>query len=160
MTLEEAVSLSKSYREVCRTLGVNDVGGSYRKIRSEIIKKGIDTSHFNPFARKTVQKKIPIEEILVAGSTYLTSRLKKRLIAEGLKEDVCELCGQGNIWNGMPLTLQLDHINGDSQDHRIFNLRILCPNCHTQTENYCSKNIRRVKPTAGDGTGFEPRRVQ
>ena len=55
---------------------------------------------------------------------------------KGVKEE-CVLCGQNNSWNGMKLVLQLDHINGNNKDNRIENLRILCPNCHTQTETFC-----------------------
>ena len=55
---------------------------------------------------------------------------------KGVKEE-CVLCGQNNIWNGKKLVLQLDHKNGNNKDNRIENLRILCPNCHTQTETYC-----------------------
>lgn len=56
---------------------------------------------------------------------------------EGLLKEECVLCGQNNIWNGKKLVLQLDHKNGNNKDNRIENLRILCPNCHTQTETYC-----------------------
>lgn len=72
--------------------------------------------------------------------TYLTNRLKKRLIKEGIKEDKCESCGLVDIWNGKPITLQLDHINGINYDHRLENLQILCPNCHSQTDTYCGRN--------------------
>ncbi len=54
--------------------------------------------------------------------------------------DHCE-CGQGRIWNGKPLTLQLDHRNGDITDNRPENVRLICPNCHTQTDNWGVKNI-------------------
>lgn len=53
---------------------------------------------------------------------------------------MCRICGQPNEHNGLPLTLQLDHIDGDWKNNRPKNLRIVCPNCHTQTENYGSKN--------------------
>lgn len=50
------------------------------------------------------------------------------------------MCGIGNEWNGKPLTLQLDHINGDHSDNRLENLRILCPNCHSQTSTWGMKS--------------------
>lgn len=61
----------------------------------------------------------------------------------------CEECGQGEVWNGKPLTLQLDHIDGDSDNNRRDNLRILCPHCHTQTETYgnAGKGSRYKKNT-------------
>ena len=53
--------------------------------------------------------------------------------------ETCECCGLGNVWNNSPITLQLDHIDGNSDNNAIDNLRILCPNCHTQTDTYGSK---------------------
>jgi hypothetical protein len=57
------------------------------------------------------------------------------------EEEKCEICEIGNEWNGKPLTLQLDHINGIHLDNRIENLRILCPNCHSQTATFCGRNV-------------------
>ena len=73
-----------------------------------------------------------------------SSLLKKRLVAAGIKNNVCELCGCLPTHNGMPLVLQLDHINGDHYDNRLRNLRILCPNCHTQTPTHSRvKGVRK-----------------
>ena len=55
-------------------------------------------------------------------------------------EQKCSLCGLGLVWNGKPLRLQIDHENGDKQDNRIENLRIICPNCHTQTHTWGVSN--------------------
>ena len=65
----------------------------------------------------------PLKEILILNSNYSSSDLKKRLIYCGLKHDICEICGQKNIWNNKPLTLQLHHINGDHYDNRLENLQ-------------------------------------
>lgn len=70
---------------------------------------------------------------------YPTNKLKKRLIFEGIKQNQCEICGV-NEWMGKELVCQLDHINGNARDHVLENLRILCPNCHTQTDTFCGKN--------------------
>lgn len=75
---------------------------------------------------------------------YKSYTLKDKLYKDGLKERKCEICGITS-WNGKEIVLQLHHINGDSSDNRIENLQILCPNCHSQTENYCSSN-RKIKP--------------
>ena len=84
--------------------------------------------------------KIPINEILEGKHPYYqTLKLKKRLIREGLKENKCEIC-EITEWNGKEISMQLDHIDGDSHNHKLENLRMTCPNCHSQTETYCGKN--------------------
>jgi len=70
---------------------------------------------------------------------YQTFKLKKRLIREGIKQNVCEICGIDS-WNDKPLTMQLDHIDGNPHNHVLDNLRLVCPNCHAQTDTYCGKN--------------------
>ena len=82
----------------------------------------------------------PLVELLINGGPRAPSKgLKRRLLKEGLLENRCYLCGLAPEWNGSILVLQLDHINGLSWDWRIKNLRILCPNCHTQTSTYSNK---------------------
>lgn len=62
----------------------------------------------------------------------------------------CEICKQGSIWNDLPLTLQVDHKDGDNQNHNSDNLRFLCPNCHTQTPTFGSKNRKTSKQITGE----------
>lgn len=85
---------------------------------------------------------IPIEDIIYNGlyPKYNTNHLKHRLFNLNIKSNICEICGNVGEWNGKSLTLQLDHIDGNSCNHLLSNLRILCPNCHCQTETYGSKN--------------------
>jgi hypothetical protein len=85
-------------------------------------------------------KKIPLQEILNGQHPYFqTFKLKKRLIKEGIKENKCEIC-KISEWNGHKLIMQLDHIDGNSHNHKLNNLRMICPNCHSQTNTYCGKN--------------------
>jgi hypothetical protein len=74
---------------------------------------------------------------------YQTFKLKNRLLKEGLIENKCSKC---NIteWDNMPINCELDHINGIRHDHRLSNLRMLCPNCHSQTSTYRGKNVNKT----------------
>ncbi len=75
--------------------------------------------------------------------------LKKKMIKEGLIEDICDECKTPNIWNGKPITLELDHIDGDRFNNDFKNLRVLCPNCHSQTPTFRRKkenNISLLEP--------------
>lgn len=78
-----------------------------------------------------------LEDILKKGVKYNTTRLKERLLASGLKQEVCEVCNHPAEWNGKRLILQLDHIDGDNTNNEISNLQIICPNCHSQTPTFC-----------------------
>jgi 5-methylcytosine-specific restriction endonuclease McrA len=81
-----------------------------------------------------------LEDILAGKQPqYSTNKLKLRLYKEGLKEPKCEECGIEE-WQGKPITMHLDHIDGNSKNHKLDNLRVLCPNCHSQTDTYCGRN--------------------
>lgn len=66
-------------------------------------------------------------------------RVKSRLIKEKILEDVCSMCDIYE-WQGKKISLQLDHVDGNNHNHRLHNLRLICPNCHSQTNTYCGKN--------------------
>ena len=84
----------------------------------------------------------PIEKLLVVKLVPgARGNLKRRMIDNGLKEPRCERCGI-DTWLGSTLTLALHHINGDNRDDRLENLSLLCPNCHSQTENFADRNRR------------------
>lgn len=87
--------------------------------------------------------KVPLEEILQGKHpNYQTFKLRNRLIKEGLKKNACEMpdCGVDETWLGKKISCQLDHIDGDRFNHRWNNLRMICPNCHSQTETFSGKN--------------------
>lgn len=88
---------------------------------------------------------VEIENIFAGlHSNYNTNQLRKRLIKEGIKQYICENCGLTE-WLGQPIPLELDHIDGDSTNHSLENLKILCPNCHALTPTYRGKNIGKNK---------------
>jgi hypothetical protein len=146
--LEEAVKDCISMAQVLTKLGITYSGGNYYHIKNKINEFKVDISHFKGQAwsrgkegynRHT--KESFIEKVLCEnGLKWRGSAIKKKLIEFEIKENVCEICEQSSEWNGIPLTLQLDHINGNHFDNRLENLRIVCPNCHTQTQTFGSKN--------------------
>ncbi len=78
-----------------------------------------------------------IKEVLkLNGLKWKSNHIKRTLIKFEIKKNMCEICGQDTIWQGKSLTLHLDHKDGNKQNNELDNLRILCPNCHTQTETY------------------------
>ena len=137
----EIIANSFSYSDCLRALGLGTRGGSSTDVLKRRIQElGCSTEHFNRGAGGGSYQKYTMEEILTKDSNYVAiSRLKKRLVNEGYLQYKCACCGITE-WQGKPITLQLDHINGDNRDHRIENLRFLCPNCHSQTETYAGKN--------------------
>ena len=82
---------------------------------------------------------VRIEAILSSHEPSKYTRTLKRILIELLGEK-CSECGCASSWNGKPLTLELDHIDGDSMHNHKDNLRLLCPNCHSQTDTYRAKN--------------------
>nr|DAG94949.1 MAG TPA: NinG recombination protein [Crassvirales sp.] len=140
---------SLSIAEVARSIGIdnNKINTSvYREIHKRIDSLKLDTSHFTGGAWnvgdrfRKIDKGFPLSEVLVKNSSYkCTNSLRKKLFNEGVKERKCECCGITE-WNGKPAPLQLHHIDGDNTNNSLENLQILCPNCHAQTDNYCSKN--------------------
>ena len=83
---------------------------------------------------------VPLKEILEGLHPYFqTGKVKKKLIQEKVFDYKCVECGISE-WNGKQIVLHLDHIDGDSSNHKKTNLRFLCPNCHSQTDTWCGKN--------------------
>jgi hypothetical protein len=140
-----AVAASLSYAETLRRLDLCSTGGNGRTLRLWIDRWSIATDHFDSRAAQRAalrRRPQPLEEIMVEGSTYSRNHLKNRLYREGLKPRLCEVCGQGELWRGRPMGLVLDHINGIRDDHRLENLRIVCPNCAATLDTHCGRKNR------------------
>lgn len=139
----QIVKESNSYSDCLRALGLGTKGGSSTDtLKRRIAELNCSTDHFGKGV-PSVYTKYSLEEILVENSSYANiAELKRRLVKEGKMEYKCQKCGISE-WLGEPITLQLDHINGVNNDHRLTNLRFLCPNCHSQTDTYAGKNVNR-----------------
>lgn len=137
------VSKCNNINQVCKSLGKNGTTNSLRLIKNIIEKYNLDTSHFViDYKNRNTPKKYSFDEIFCKDSKYKSkSRLKYLLIKWGIKDEKCECCGCSE-WMNKPIPLQAHHKNGDNNDNRIENLQLLCPNCHSFTDNYCGKNAR------------------
>jgi len=92
------------------------------------------------------QQRIPVERFYINGTKRSGVNLLRRLIADGFKNRQCEHCLLTE-WNGQKIPLEVDHVNGIHGDNQLKNLRVLCPNCHAQTDTYKGKNIAEEKRT-------------
>jgi HNH endonuclease len=144
--LRAAVPGCRSIAEVIRALGLEPSGPRHRVVRDEIQRLGLDSSHFlgqvEYLRGRPNSRVLPPEKVLVFQPEQHYRRdatiIRRALITCGVPER-CAGCGTGPQWLGEPLTLEVDHVNGDFRDNRLENLRLLCPNCHATTNNYCRK---------------------
>lgn len=145
--LSTAAKTSFSIRKVLEKLSLKPTGGNYSQIKKYLKENSIDTSHFRgkgwnkglikPFGHVT-----SLNKILVKDSTFQSYKLKNRLIKAGLKSLQCEICGWAKKSKDGRIPVELDHINGNSRDNRVENLRILCPNCHSLQPTHRGLNIK------------------
>lgn len=138
----DLVANSETISEIASHIGYKSKGGGVTKlIKDRIDELNIDISHFNKYSKgSSVERNKPLEEILIENSSYTNNTsLKRRLLKANLLKYECSICGISE-WNNMPLSLQLDHVNGNNKDNRIENLRLLCPNCHSQTDTFSERN--------------------
>ena len=140
-----AVKSSTSVRKVLLKLGLVEAGGNYSQIKKFINEWDIDNSHFTGVGWSKGLSGIGkprylLNEILVKNSTFQSHKLKNRLFKEKIKIPLCELCSWAKMSKDGRIPLELDHINGDRMDNRLFNLRILCPNCHSLQSTHRGRN--------------------
>ena len=118
---ENAARASQSIAGMCRYFGLKPCGGNYKIMHKAIKEYDLDIGHFTgqgwntDLHFKPAEAK-PIEDILVADSNYQSYKLKRRLIQEGLKDNICERCKLSE-WQGVPIPLELHHINGNNKDN-------------------------------------------
>jgi Zn finger protein HypA/HybF involved in hydrogenase expression len=129
-TINECDNIS----HILQTLKLNST--YHYKIKKFIENHNISTNHFKIRYRNTNNSQ---------NKHCSNTKLKIKLIQKGNLKKECDICKLGSTWNDKPLTLQLDHINGDHYDNSFDNLRLLCPNCHSQTDTFTGRNMKNSK---------------
>ena len=125
----------------------------YPELNRRLAAASVDTTHLRGRAwRRGVPygPRVPLDVVLAR--PRLPARLGERLVREGIFERCCACCGRTE-WNGQPIPLELDHVNGDRSDNRLENLRLLCPNCHAQTPTWRGRNNGRGMSALRAGAG-------
>ncbi len=143
----ELLKNSSTISEVLFKLGYSVKGNSwgFAKIRQRMSDLNLDGSVFkgkSPITKYGSLHKVNASDILKPNCKHARSVLRRYVIKNNLIPYRCAICGCVE-WQGRTLSLELDHINGINNDNRIENLRFLCPNCHSQTTTYGSRNQQR-----------------
>lgn len=143
--VESAINNSKNLREVLSNLGLRAAGGNYAALKRWCVTHEL-TLPENDYSKHNQSSyshpKYTDDDIFVEDSTYSNrTSIKKRLRTH--REFYCDSCGLDEVWNGKPIVLQLEHINGIHNDNRFENLSLLCPNCHSQTSTFAGRNSKK-----------------
>lgn len=143
----ELIKNSSNIAEVLFKLGYTVKGNSwgYSQIKQRMVDLNLDKKDFkgkSALVMGTRQKEISADKLLRVNCKHARNVLRRCIVKNNLLLYKCAICGLSK-WNGKTLSLELDHINGINNDNRLENLRFLCPNCHSQTCTYGSRNQQK-----------------
>ena len=138
-----------SRAELLRLMGKPQNGATYRSLNQHCSRIEVDLSTLSGRSRHGSRTLTP-EMVFGVNTGRSASYVKKWALEHGYLKHVCDECGCKDSWNGKPLTLQMDHINGNPRDNRVKNLRMLCPNCHSQTVTFAGRGRKSRKGSCLD----------
>lgn len=155
--LQNFINESTTYGQVLKHFGLENKGGNHNTLKRRIKEEGLDVSSIVKFKFKGGWNKgikgfnlrrMSLEDamktIFITNSTSYQAAAKKYVKMYNLMEYKCSECGLTNEWNGKPITLELDHTDGNSHNNILTNLKWLCPNCHSQTPTFRGRN-RKIR---------------
>jgi transposase-like protein len=149
-TDEQFVNLIKNsanIAEVLFKLGYTVKGNSwgYSQVKQRMTDLNLSSANFkgkNAYYETNKEREISPDKLFRINCKHTRTVLRRNIIRNNLLPYKCAICGISK-WNNKTLSLELDHINGMNNDNRLENLRFLCPNCHSQTTTYGSRNQQR-----------------
>lgn len=158
--LRQAVAANTTMSGILAALALRKTGGNFKNIRAAITREGIDASHIPKFAEQSAlmglryggQNRYSTEELLktlfIRGRRFTDSH---RRYLPLFKPVICGVCLMLPVWQDKPLTLQIDHLDGDRTNNELNNLQWTCPNCHSQTPTWGNKlYYEKLKAPVGE----------
>jgi len=147
--IQQIIDMHNNMSAILRHIGISETCPFNRKLLKERLKT-LDTTKYeqnkktsNPFFNGIIHQQSDEEFFSIGDKRKSGSNVKTRLLKYKGFKDECFVCGLRPVWQGIPLSMHVDHINGNCFDNRLENLRIICPNCHSQTETFGSRNAVR-----------------